>query len=36
MIRVIHLEASPGWGGQEIRVLREAEGLRDRGYEGVL
>ncbi len=36
MIRVLHLEASPGWGGQEIRVLREAEGMRKRGYEVIL
>src|SRR5579872_1262914 len=36
MIRVIHLEASPGWGGQEIRVLREAEGMRQRGYEVII
>ncbi|SCA62584.1 Uncharacterized protein SCG7109_AB_00480 [Chlamydiales bacterium SCGC AG-110-M15] len=33
MKRILHTEASPGWGGQEIRILREAEGLRDRGFE---
>ncbi len=29
---IFHLEASPGWGGQEIRILREAQGMRQRGY----
>lgn len=29
---ILHLEASPGWGGQEIRILREAEGMRSRGH----
>jgi len=32
-MKILHLEASPGWGGQEIRILREAEGMRDRGHE---
>ncbi len=32
-MRILHLEASPGWGGQEIRILREAEGMRERGHE---
>ncbi|MES2272915.1 MAG: glycosyltransferase family 4 protein [Chlamydiota bacterium] len=32
-MRILHLEASPGWGGQEIRILREAEGMRKRGHE---
>src|SRR5579885_2952400 len=32
-IRILHTEASAGWGGQEIRILREAEGMRKRGYE---
>lgn len=31
-LSILHLEASPGWGGQEIRILREACGLRNRGY----
>lgn len=35
-MRIIHLEASPGWGGQEIRVLRESEGMRSRGHEVIL
>jgi glycosyltransferase involved in cell wall biosynthesis len=33
MLRIFHLEASPGWGGQEIRILSEAEGMRARGHE---
>ena len=32
-MHILHLEASPGWGGQEIRVLREAQGMRKRGHE---
>lgn len=35
-MRILHLEASPGWGGQEIRILREAQGMRQRGHEIVL
>lgn len=35
-MRILHLEASPGWGGQEIRILREAEGMRQRGHEVIL
>lgn len=33
MARLLHTESSNGWGGQEIRILREAEGMRDRGHE---
>ncbi|MCX6989912.1 MAG: glycosyltransferase family 4 protein [Chlamydiae bacterium] len=32
-MNILHTESSNGWGGQEIRILREAEGLRDRGHE---
>jgi glycosyltransferase involved in cell wall biosynthesis len=35
-MQILHLEASPGWGGQEIRILREAEGMRARGHEVIL
>jgi len=31
-MRILHLEASSGWGGQEIRILKEAEGMRARGH----
>ncbi|MDO8533892.1 MAG: glycosyltransferase [Xanthobacteraceae bacterium] len=32
-MRILHTEASTGWGGQEIRILDESSGLRARGYE---
>ena len=32
-MRIIHLEASTGWGGQEMRILSEAKGMRQRGHE---
>jgi glycosyltransferase involved in cell wall biosynthesis len=35
-MNILHLEASPGWGGQEIRILREAEGMRSRGHTVIL
>jgi len=35
-MRILHLEASPGWGGQEIRILRESIGMRERGHSVVL
>lgn len=35
-MNILHLEASAGWGGQEIRILREAEGMRARGHNIVL
>src|SRR5688572_13202961 len=35
-MNILHLEASPGWGGQEMRILREAEGMRARGHEVIL
>ncbi|NGX61588.1 MAG: N-acetyl-alpha-D-glucosaminyl L-malate synthase [Chlamydiae bacterium] len=34
-MKILHTEASPGWGGQEIRILREAEGMRKRGHQVV-
>jgi len=30
---ILHTESSNGWGGQEMRILKEAMGLRSRGYE---
>ena len=30
--KILHTEASEGWGGQEIRVLLEMEGLMKRGH----
>jgi len=32
-MKILHLEASPGWGGQEIRIVKEAEGMRNRGHQ---
>lgn len=31
-MKLLHTEASSGWGGQEIRIFREAIGMRERGY----
>jgi glycosyltransferase involved in cell wall biosynthesis len=31
-MRIAHTESSNGWGGQEMRILKEAEGLRERGH----
>jgi glycosyltransferase involved in cell wall biosynthesis len=33
---ILHTEASNGWGGQEIRILREMLGIRNRGYRVLL
>jgi glycosyltransferase involved in cell wall biosynthesis len=35
-MNILHTESSKGWGGQEIRILRESEGLRDRGHKIIL
>lgn len=35
-MNILHTEASPGWGGQELRILREAEGMRKRGHQIIL
>lgn len=32
-MKIIHTEASCGWGGQEIRILEEARGLIARGHQ---
>lgn len=32
-MRILHTEASQGWGGQEIRILKEAKGMRKKGHE---
>lgn len=32
-LRILHTEASTGWGGQEIRILDESAGLRARGHD---
>lgn len=33
---ILHTEASRGWGGQEMRILSEARGMHQRGYEPML
>lgn len=35
-MKILHTESSPGWGGQELRILKEAEGMRKRGHEIIL
>jgi glycosyltransferase involved in cell wall biosynthesis len=32
MMNILHTEASKGWGGQERRILQEAEGMRTKGH----
>lgn len=32
-LNIVHTESSCGWGGQEIRVLTEAQGLIERGHQ---
>lgn len=32
-MRIVHTEASCGWGGQEIRILNEARGMMTRGHD---
>ena len=32
-MKILHTEASAGWGGQELRILSEMQGLRSRGHE---
>jgi glycosyltransferase involved in cell wall biosynthesis len=34
-MKILHTEASKGWGGQEIRIFNEAIGMRKRGHEVV-
>jgi glycosyltransferase involved in cell wall biosynthesis len=35
-LKIVHTEASLGWGGQEIRVLEESRGMIERGHEVVI
>jgi glycosyltransferase involved in cell wall biosynthesis len=32
MLTILHTEASPGWGGQEMRILSEASAFAKRGF----
>lgn len=36
MSTILHTESSSGWGGQEVRILTEAQWLRDRGWRVLL
>jgi len=35
-MKILHTEASCGWGGQEIRILDEAAGMMERGHQLML
>jgi glycosyltransferase involved in cell wall biosynthesis len=35
-MRIVHTEASCGWGGQEIRILEESRGMIERGHQVTL
>lgn len=35
-MRILHTESSVGWGGQEIRILTEAQGMLRRGHQVTL
>ncbi len=35
-LRILHTESSTGWGGQEIRILTEAQGMLERGHRVML
>ena len=35
-MRILHTESSCGWGGQEIRIVSESEGLAEMGYEVII
>jgi glycosyltransferase involved in cell wall biosynthesis len=35
-LKILHTESSLGWGGQEIRILTEAQALAKRGHEVIL
>jgi len=35
-MQILHTESSNGWGGQEIRILNESEGMRKRGHEVII
>jgi len=32
-LRIVHSESSMGWGGQEIRILTESQGMIERGHD---
>jgi glycosyltransferase involved in cell wall biosynthesis len=36
MFTILHTESSPGWGGQEIRIIQESLGMIKRGHKVVI
>jgi glycosyltransferase involved in cell wall biosynthesis len=32
-LRIVHTESSCGWGGQELRIISESQGLLERGHD---
>jgi glycosyltransferase involved in cell wall biosynthesis len=35
-LKIVHTEASCGWGGQEIRILEESKGMIERGHQATV
>ncbi len=35
-LNILHTESSCGWGGQEIRILTESQGMIQRGHHVVI
>lgn len=35
-LNILHTESSCGWGGQEIRILTESQGMIKRGHKVVI
>lgn len=35
-LKIVHTEASQGWGGQEIRIITESQGMLERGHDVTL
>lgn len=35
-LNILHLEASPGWGGQEMRILKESLGMKKLGHRVII
>jgi len=33
-MNILHLESSPNWGGQEMRILEEVQWLNEHGHAG--
>lgn len=35
-LNILHLEASPGWGGQEMRILKESQAMKKLGFNVII